>query len=66
MKIEAMTELEVFKLAATMAATTLAGDERMTSVVNPDDIMIDRIKSCHSALQASLQELLGKGSRSEH
>ena len=65
MKSDQLTELELFRLAVATAGASLAGDQRLLSGASPVDVMIDRIRDCHSAIQASLDELAGKGSHAE-
>ena len=60
MKPDELTELEMFRLATSMAGASLAGDERLAQVGNPEDVMTDRIMDCHSAIQAAAPEILGR------
>lgn len=64
MRIDELTEIEIFRMAVSMAATTLIDDKRLTVIANPDDLIADHIRICHSAVQLSAQDLLGRNGQS--
>lgn len=66
MKLDELTEFEIFRMAVSMAGETLSTDQSMATTLNPGDIMTDRIMACHSAILAAAREVLDKPLQHEH
>lgn len=66
MKIERLTELEMFRMAVQMAGATLSHETRIGAVTNPEDILFDRIIESHTAIQRAAGKLLGADRSTPH
>ena len=66
MKTEQLTELEVFRMAVRLAEAALNNTPNALAVVNREDVLVDRIMECHSAIQSAAQQVLGNGQAGSH
>lgn len=66
MEFDELTEIEVFRMAVRLAEASLNNVPNALTVVNPEDVIHDRIIQCHSAISRAADDLLNPPKAGSH